>query len=163
MTLLLKNLLFTCVVPGTVAGFVPWLLVRSQTPGSGSARLAAWVLYAVGLAIYAWCVWDFATFGRGTPAPIDAPKRLVVRGLYHWTRNPMYVGVLSVILAWATRFGSTGVLAYAAGVFACFHTFVVVYEEPHLAGEFGAEYERYRREVGRWLPRLVRRSPGGGQ
>ena len=60
--------------------------------------LSALALLAFGGAIYAWCVWDFAVFGRGTPAPIDAPKKLVVRGLYRYTRNPIYLGVLTVLL-----------------------------------------------------------------
>jgi protein-S-isoprenylcysteine O-methyltransferase Ste14 len=111
-------------------------------------------LLVLGAAIYAWCVWDFATFGRGTPAPIDAPKRLVVRGLYHHTRNPMYVGVLSVTLGWAVLFQSPPILLYAAALWIGFHTFVVLYEEPHLLSVFGREYEDYCSAVGRWLPRL---------
>ena len=82
MLLFLKNLVFTLVVPGTVAGYVPWLIVRGQPIGSRGCLLASLALFTVGGTIYLWCVWDFASFGRGTPAPIDAPKKLVVRGLY---------------------------------------------------------------------------------
>ena len=102
--------------------------------------------------IYLWCVWDFATFGRGTPAPIDAPKCLVVRGLYRYTRNPTYVGVLSIVVAWAVMFQAVTVLGYAVCVAPCFHLFVVVYEEHHLALQFGDEYHEYCAHVGRWLP-----------
>jgi protein-S-isoprenylcysteine O-methyltransferase Ste14 len=98
MALLLKNLLFTFLVPGTVAGLLPWTIAGDATPTTGATLPLAILFFALGLAIYAWCVWDFASFGRGTPAPIDAPKRLVVRGLYRYTRNPMYVGVLTVLL-----------------------------------------------------------------
>lgn len=156
MPLLLKNLLFTVLVPGTVAGYVPWLLTREDAFRWGAGAALALLLFATGGAIYSWCVWDFAAFGRGTPAPIDAPKSLVVRGLYRYTRNPMYLGVLTVILAWAVLFGEWRLLVYAACVGACFQLFVVFYEEPHLRRTFGDSYEEYRARVGRWLPRIGR-------
>lgn len=154
MALLLKNLVFTLLVPGTVAGYLPWWIARDRPLASGAALAAAIALLAVGGAIYAWCVWDFATFGRGTPAPIDAPRRLVVRGLYRYTRNPMYVGVLTVVLGQAALFRSMGLLVYAVVVAMCFHLFVTAYEEPRLADEFGSAYETYRSRVPRWLPSL---------
>ena len=80
MLLLLKNLLFTVVVPGTVAVYVPLLVGRTRGVPSTPSLLAGGIVLAIGALIYGWCVWDFATFGRGTPAPIDPPKRLVVRG-----------------------------------------------------------------------------------
>ena len=107
----------------------------------------------VGAGIYLWCVWDFATFGRGTPAPIDAPKRLVVRGLYRYLRNPMYVGVLTVIIGWCVFFGLSVLFAYFVAVAAMFHLFVLFYEEPTLHRRFGSEYDNYCRSVHRWLPR----------
>jgi len=156
MLLLLKNLVFTVLVPGTVGVYLPWALARGRTPASGLVLAAAAVVLALGGAIYAWCVWDFATFGRGTPAPLDAPKRLVVRGLFRWVRNPMYVGVLTVILGWAILFRSTAVLVYAVLVAAVFHGFVFFYEEPKLRQLFGADYDAYCARVGRWLPRIGR-------
>src|SRR5215510_2723117 len=149
MILLLKNLLFTLVVPGTVAVYLPLLIAQHHPPVSGSVLVIALAALALGGAIYAWCVWDFATVGRGTPAPIDAPKRLVVRGLYRYTRNPMYVGVLLVILGWAVLFRTAALCLYALVVGMCFHLFVVLYEEPHLQQEFGGEYDDYRGQVGR--------------
>jgi protein-S-isoprenylcysteine O-methyltransferase Ste14 len=156
--LLLKNFLFTVFVPGTVAVSVPLLLARDRVPVAGPVRAPAVLALAAGALVYAWCVWDFATFGRGTPAPIDAPKRLVVRGLYRVTRNPMYVGVLGVILGWTLWFGSALLAAYGLVVWSCFQSFVVFYEEPHLRRVFGGEYEAYCARVGRWLPRLGRRA-----
>ena len=153
MTLLLKNFLFTLLVPGTVAVVAPLFFMQGATPAEGLQRVLAWLVLALGGAIYGWCVWDFARFGRGTPAPIDAPRRLVVRGLYRYTRNPMYLGVLTVILGWVALFGSLPLLGYAIVVASCFHAFTVLYEEPHLTGEFGAEYEQYCARVGRWIPR----------
>jgi protein-S-isoprenylcysteine O-methyltransferase Ste14 len=151
VTLLLKNLLFTLVMPGTVAVYLPlWLLAGEPSAVGPSLWLGA-LLIAAGASVYLWCVWDFATFGRGTPAPIDAPKKLVVRGLYRYTRNPMYVGVVTVIAGWALVYRSATLLGYGAIVATCFTVFVVLYEEPHLSRVFGAEYDDYKRRVGRWL------------
>ena len=162
MLLFLKNLLFTVLVPGTVAGWVPWGMVRRRglVVAGGWPLPAGALLGAAGIAIYLWCLWDFAVAGRGTPAPIDPPTRLVVRGLYRYVRNPMYVGVLAVIAAWALLFRSTAVLEYGAAVCAGFTLFVVLVEEPLLRRRFGAAYADYCRDVGRWLPRIARRQPG---
>lgn len=150
MVLLLKNLLFTVIVPGTVAVYVPLLVLRDRPFASTIESAIAVAAFAIGGCIYAWCLWDFASFGKGTPAPIDAPKRLVVRGLYRYTRNPMYVGVLSVILGWAVLFRAAEMFLYLVVVGVCFHAFVVLYEERHLRREFGSEYEDYCSRVGRW-------------
>jgi protein-S-isoprenylcysteine O-methyltransferase Ste14 len=154
--LLLKNLLFTIVAPGTVAVLMPLLIAGDEPSATGGALAVALVLLGLGASIYAWCVWDFASYGRGTPAPIDAPKRLVIRGLYRFTRNPMYLGVLTVILGWAVFFEAASVACYAVIVSACFHTFIRLYEEPHLTREFGGQYSAYTAQVGRWLPRRPR-------
>lgn len=153
MALLLKNLLFTLVVPGTVAVYLPLWIAGDREIATGGVLAFALLLLLAGAGSYAWSVWDFATFGRGTPAPIDAPKRLVVRGLYHYTRNPMYVGVLSVVCGFALLYRTPSVLLYALVVVTAFNLFVRLYEEPHLAREFGEEYRDYCRRVGRWLPR----------
>ena len=160
MRLLLKNVLFTLVVPGTVAFYFPLLIAADLPPAAGPRFLVALALLAAGTAIYLWCVWDFATFGRGTPAPIDAPKRLVVRGLYRYVRNPMYVGVLTVLAGWMVLFGSPELIAYGLCVGIAFHLFVVLYEERRLGQLFGAEYHDYCARVGRWLPRIPPRHPG---
>lgn len=158
MLLALKNLLFTVLVPGTVAGYVPWLVTRGESLSWGAGTALALLLFAAGGAIYFWCLWDFASFGRGTPAPIDAPKKLVVRGLYRYTRNPMYLGVLTVILGWAVLFQALGLLIYGACVGSCFHLFVVYYEEPQLRRTFGESYRQYQARVSRWLPKIGRGS-----
>jgi protein-S-isoprenylcysteine O-methyltransferase Ste14 len=162
VALLLKNLLFTLVVPGTVGVYLPLWIARGSTPATGARLGASLLLLAAGGALYAWCVWDFARFGRGTPAPLDAPQRLVVRGPYRHVRNPMYVAVLAVILGFALRFGSAALLLYAAAVAAAFRAFVVLYEEPHLARAFGAEYDAYRARVRRWRPALRPAAAGSG-
>jgi protein-S-isoprenylcysteine O-methyltransferase Ste14 len=157
--LFLKNLLFTVIVPGTVAVYVPLGLApgRGGWPARwGVAQYAALLPLACGCAAYLWCLWDFAAFGRGTPAPLDAPRRLVARGLYRYVRNPMYVGVLLVIAGWALLFRSTLILGYGAVVALIFHLFVVAVEEPTLRGKFGRSYEQYCRDVGRWVPKVRR-------
>src|SRR5262245_18086848 len=143
-------------MPGTVGVYLPTWIVRGRNIADGPSFFAGCLLLLLGASIYAWCVWDFATFGRGSPAPIDAPKRLVVRGLYRYSRNPMYVGVLTVILGWSAIFRSTAVTLYALVIGVFFQTFVMVYEEPHLRAAFGGEYEAYRARVGRWIPRMRR-------
>ena len=124
--LLLKNLLFTVVVPGTLAVYVPLRVAQNRfSPASGLTFAIALAMLVAGGAIYAWCVWDFAAFGRGTPAPIDAPKKLVIRGLYRFIRNPMYVGALTVMLAWAVLFQATTLFLYALSFGVGFHLFIV--------------------------------------
>lgn len=156
MALLVKNLLFTLVVPASVAVFLPLWLVSACDPLVGADLWIGVGLMVLGALIYFWCLWDFAVHGRGTPAPIDAPGRLVVRGLYRHTRNPMYLGVLTVILGWLLAYQTAGLLIYFLCVAVGFHLAVVLYEEPTLSRKFGEEYAAYRQAVGRWLPRRSR-------
>jgi protein-S-isoprenylcysteine O-methyltransferase Ste14 len=117
-------------------------------------QVAAMVLGAAGAAIALWCIFTFATIGKGTPAPFDPPRRLVIRGPYRFVRNPMYVGA-GLALASATLFyGSWTLLVYAGLFFLATHLFVLSYEEPTLRRTFGADYEAYCRQVHRWLPSL---------
>ena len=152
MLLFLKNLVFTLVVPATAAVYIPWLMAGHREMASLALASTALPLLIAGGAIYLWCVRDFAAYGRGTPAPIDAPKRLVVRGLYRYTRNPMYLGVLTVILGWAVLFQALSLVLYAVILGVAFHLFIVFYEEPHLRKTFGDEYAAYCSRVSRWLP-----------
>lgn len=154
LLLFLKNLIFTVLVPGTVAVYLPLRIAEGRSSASPWAVALALPVFSVGAAIYAWCLWDFAAFGRGTPAPIDAPNKLVVRGLYRHMRNPMYVGVLTVILGWTVVFQTLALPAYALIVGVVFHLVVILYEERHLHDTFGEEYDSYRTRVGRWLPKL---------
>ena len=152
MLLFVKNLLFTVLVPGTVAVFVPLFVLDHAAAEISVGALAGGLLVLIGATIYFWCLWDFATVGRGTPAPIDPPKHLVIRGLYRHTRNPMYVGVLCVIAGWALFFQAQPFAIYWLCTATFFHLFVVLYEEPHLKLIFGPTYEEYCAQVGRWLP-----------
>jgi protein-S-isoprenylcysteine O-methyltransferase Ste14 len=154
MMLFLKNLLFTLLVPGTAAVYVPLLLAEGRVPEAGPVLLLALAFFVTGVFIYAWCVWDFAAFGRGTPAPFDPPRKLVVRGLYRYTRNPMYLGILTLLLGWALMFQTPPLAIYAFCSAIGFQLFIVLYEERGLERQYGAEYDIYCSRVGRWLPRM---------
>jgi protein-S-isoprenylcysteine O-methyltransferase Ste14 len=154
LNLLLKNLLFTVLVPGTVAFWVPWYLVRNLSAPSIHQLLIALPAFMAGLVIYVGTVWNFARIGRGTPAPIDAPRKLIVQGPHRFVRNPMYLGVLSVILGWAIAFRSMPLMLYLVAVAIAFHLAVLLVEEPSLRRQFGAEFASYCSAVRRWLPGL---------
>ncbi|HXV43296.1 MAG TPA: isoprenylcysteine carboxylmethyltransferase family protein [Anaerolineae bacterium] len=155
---LLKTLLFTVLVPGSVTIILPYLLLNSRLPpltiNLGPARFLGWGPIVSGAIIYLWCAWDFAAAGQGTPLPADPPKMLVAAGLYRRVRNPMYMGVLQLILGQAILFGSLLLLGYGALLWLAFHLFIIYYEEPTLKRLFGPAYEQYRAEVPRWLPQL---------
>jgi protein-S-isoprenylcysteine O-methyltransferase Ste14 len=92
-------------------------------------------------------------------------KTLVVRGLYRVVRNPMYVGVLLILIGESMGFSSLAIFQYTLVVWLMFHVFVIFYEEPALRKKFGAAYEEYRRSVSRWIPtgrfKLDPDPPGG--
>ena len=141
-------------------------LVLIYLPGrllswSGMARPAAiakpqvvgMVIGAAGAAVALWCIFTFAMIGKGTPAPFDPPRRLVIRGPYRFARNPMYLGAGLALASAALFYESLPLLGYAGLFFLAAHAFVVWYEEPTLRRTFGQEYEVYCRQVGRWWPR----------
>jgi len=151
----LKSILFFILAPGMVAGYIPLALLRIGSKIQiGSLSYLAFPLWIIGVLTLVWCFWDFVQKGKGTPAPIEPPKELVVSGLYKYIRNPMYVGVLLVIIGHFLWFGYWNLLIYAIVVFFGFHTFVTYYEEPTLKRKFGAAYEEYRKRVPRWIPRF---------
>ena len=107
---------------------------------------------AAGLCILLWCVRDFYVAGKGTLAPWDPPTTLVRAGLYRFTRNPMYVGVLTLVSGWTLSSGSRTLAVYTAGLALAFHLRVIFYEEPWLQRQFPNEWQAYRAKVSRWLP-----------
>ncbi len=152
---LLKTLLFTILVPGFVALRVPYLLLgQTYSPTRGPRAWAGVLCIILGASIYFRCAWEFAVHGLGTPAPIAPTKFLVVSGLHRYVRNPMYLGVLLVILGQAVLFHAPQVAEYGALCILLAHLFVLYYEEPTLRKQFGDSYEEYRRSVPRWIPRL---------
>ena len=157
MRLFLKAALFTAVVPGTVAVLVPLVLKGDRAVASGVTLGLAVCLFALGIGLYLRCVWDFAVSGGGTPAPIDAPKRLVTNGVYRYSRNPIYIAELTLIAGWAILFTAPIIVAYGVVLFVVLSLAVRRYEEPRLARQFGDQYAAYTAETGRWLPRLRRK------
>jgi protein-S-isoprenylcysteine O-methyltransferase Ste14 len=153
---LIKTLVFTLVMPGTVGLYVPQALKNNATKVPPVFEWVGLGLFICGAAIYLWCAWDFVSKGLGTPAPIDAPRVLLVKGLYRFTRNPMYVGVLAMILSQALYYGAALVALYGSAVLAGFELFVRFYEEPTLRRLFGEQYEDYCHKVPRWIVPLTR-------
>ena len=151
---ILKTIIFTLIVPGTFAVLIPYLLVSKFDSGNLSNYLlfsvAGIFLLCIGVGIYLWCAWEFAR-AQGTPAPIDPPKELVVKGLYKFTRNPMYVGVICILLGESLFFGSPAILLYLGSMFIVFQAFIMLYEEKTLTRKFGDGYRKYCESVPRWF------------
>lgn len=156
-SLALRNVLFTIVVPGTVVGLLPALVLEPAASFSINGWRAAGLPFLLaGIAMYFWCLWHFARSGNGTPAPTDPPKYLVARGPYRWVRNPMYLGVWSMLIGEMIVFASRNLGLYLLIVALWQHLFVVLYEERTLARRFGIAYNDYCRAVPRWVPRIRR-------
>jgi protein-S-isoprenylcysteine O-methyltransferase Ste14 len=154
---LLKTLVFTIVVPGTVAVVIPrYLMGGFPSPAPGTLPALGCFAILLGVSIYFRCAWEFAVRGLGTPAPIAPTKFLVVSGPHRYVRNPMYLGVALVILGEAGLFRSSHLAEYTAVMLLIAHVFVIQYEEPTLHRQFGESYDEYRRTVPRWIPRLRR-------
>lgn len=152
---ILRSLLFLILAPGMVAGYIPLAFLRRGSQlETGIFAYLAFPLWLLGSVILLWSFWNFLIQGRGTPAPIDPPKEMVATGFYRYVRNPMYVGVLAIIIGHFLWFGYWNLLIYAIIVFLAFHAFVTYYEEPTLRRKFGASYENYLKRVPRWIPRF---------
>jgi protein-S-isoprenylcysteine O-methyltransferase Ste14 len=155
----LGSILFFLIAPGTVAGLVPWSITRWRLGAPfGGAEISRWLgaaLIAVGLmpliASFARFAWD----GLGTPAPVAPPSRLVVSGFYRRVRNPMYVALLIVLSGEALFLADIRIFYWALVFWTACHLFVLAYEEPTLKRKFGGEYQTYRANVPRWLPRAI--------
>jgi protein-S-isoprenylcysteine O-methyltransferase Ste14 len=152
--LFLRALMAFLILPGTFAGLVPACIVAGDSWRAGGS-LPGLVPLAIGLAILLWCVRDFYVAGKGTLAPWDPPRRLVIVGLYRFVRNPMYVGILVLLIGWAWWAGSWMLACYAALLGVAFHLRVVLYEEPRLRRQFDGQWAEYAGKVSRWMPRGI--------
>lgn len=145
------------------AGFVwlwAWLATRAR---SFDARLPVslppwlrpigFVVASAGALLAGTCIATFVTRGRGTPAPFDPPREFVASGPYRYVRNPMYVGAAAVIVGAGLILSSPSIVLLALAFLLTMHLVVVLYEEPTLAGKFGASYQEYKSLVHRWLVR----------
>jgi protein-S-isoprenylcysteine O-methyltransferase Ste14 len=160
----LGSAVFLVAVPGVVAGLLPWWIthweLRPPFFGLELTRAVGAVLIVAGVPGLVGSFAHFALEGLGTPAPIAPPQHLVVTGLYRYVRNPMYVAVAAIILGQGLVLADERLIVYAALFWLAVHLFVVTYEEPTLQQTFGAEYEAYRANVPRWIPR---RTPWAGK
>jgi protein-S-isoprenylcysteine O-methyltransferase Ste14 len=148
---------FFVVAPGTVVGLGPWLITRWEITGSGLPwrllQAIGVVLIVAGLIPPVHAFVQFVKAG-GTPMPIAPTQRLVVTGFNRYVRNPMYLGLIVVMLGQALLFGSLALVLWAAAFWIITASFVRWYEEPTLVDEYDGEYEEYRRHVHAWLPRV---------
>lgn len=162
--MLARAVTYSTLFIGLLLVFLPArLLARvgvTAPPVFGLKQAVGLAVAAVGAALAVWCVLAFALLGKGTPAPFDPPRRLVVRGPYRFVRNPMYLGAAIALAGAALSYRSLALAAYAGVFLLMTHVLVVSYEEPTLRETFGADYEGYCRRVRRWWPRLSAGSTG---
>ena len=157
MFILVRAITYSALFMGIVLVFLPARLLSFAGIARPEVLEARHIIGAIitvgGVALVLWCVLTFAIVGKGTAAPFDPPRRLVVRGPYTVVRNPIYIGAGLALVGASLFYGSLALLGYTAVFFLVSHLFVILYEEPTLRRTFGTEYEEYCREVGRWLPR----------
>lgn len=151
-----RNLLFTILQPGMVAGLIPWFIARRAFADTfaipfGIGQYLGITITAIGAGITLHCIARFAIEGRGTLSPADPTRQLVLHGLYRFTRNPMYIGVTLTLVGEAVFTGSASLWIYSGSIFAVFNIYIIYWEEPRLRKDFGSSYEAYCRRVRRWL------------
>lgn len=151
--------LFTLLLPGMVTIVVPYFILRITNELAIRAGLflqtVSIIFWLAGMVILLYCIWGFAFYGKGTLAAIAPPKILVVKGLYRYTRNPMYLAVILMLLSESIFFISPYLLIYTVLVFLSFNLYVLFYEEPHLKKVFGEEYRKYNDVVPRWSIKIT--------
>src|SRR5512138_2331786 len=159
--MLIRHLLSIALLPFVVVVIVPrYLLARDVVdpvpPATAlivGGRVTGALVFALGLALFTWCVVLFARVGRGTLAPWDPTKRLVVVGPYRHVRNPMITGVCLMLAGEALFFHSARIGYWLLLFLAINQAYFLLLEEPLLLARFGDDYARYRAAVPRWLPR----------
>lgn len=163
MLLWIRALFFTILIPGMVAGYVPYLFMLNRLPDMniGQFHLTGILAMVVGILIYLLTVISFLIRGKGTPAIWftkvisfiigEEPMKMVSTGLYKYSRNPMYLGVITTVAAEGVYFQYSILLWYALALFIIFTMVIVFIEEPHLEEKFGEEYRNYKKRTRRWL------------
>jgi protein-S-isoprenylcysteine O-methyltransferase Ste14 len=157
MFLFARAVTYATLFVSLVLVFLPARVLRASgmasPPAIGAWQVAGMIVGLAGAALALWCILTFVFVGRGTPAPFDPPRRLVMRGPYHLVRNPMYIGAAIAVSGAALFYNSVALLGYAGVFLLMTHLLVVGYEEPTLRRTFGEAYTAYCRNVGRWWPR----------
>lgn len=157
LLVLARALTYSTLFVGLLLVFLPARVLSWSgivRPAIGVLQVVGLVLGAAGATLAVWCVMTFVVLGRGTPAPFDPPRRLVVKGPYRAVRNPMYLGAGLALAAAALFYQSLVLLVYTALFLLAAHLLVIWYEEPTLRRTFGPDYESYCQRVLRWWPRL---------
>lgn len=147
--LALRALFAFLLLPGLMAGVFPALIARIPSHRFEPTAFG-WIPMVLGLSILVAAVVSFYRRGHGTLAPWDPPTRLVVQDLYRFNRNPMYVGIMLMLMGWCGLAGSLWILFYAAGLFLAFHLRIVLYEEREMQRLFPEDWPQYRSHVPRW-------------
>ena len=156
ISLLFRNLFFTILQPGLVAGLIPYFLLGDRVKyvfqsEFGLPQYFGSLLFFIGLIIMIQCILQFAFEGKGTLSPADPTKKLVIKGLYQYSRNPMYIGVMMMLIGEAVFFEAGRFWFYVVGIGLVFNLFILLVEEPRLKRDFGDEYATYCRKVRRWI------------
>jgi protein-S-isoprenylcysteine O-methyltransferase Ste14 len=145
--------IFSFILPITVLVIVPLWIEKDWTADIRLSFFCGSIVILVGLTIMTLCISSFIRIGKGTLAPWSPTKKLVIKGLYRYVRNPMILGVFIVLLGEALALKSQNILLWAASFFVINTIYFIVYEEPDLEDRFGDEYREYKKHVSRWLPR----------
>lgn len=147
----------TIIVPSVIDFLIPFLILNAasetEVPPIGLIEIGSILLAVIGICMVVWVSITFVSRGKGTPVPLIPPTEFVAGGLYRWVRNPMYVGLLLVILAEAVFFRSAWLLLYAFLLWLPVHSATVFIEEPQLERRFGNAYLKYKSATPRWIPR----------
>lgn len=152
--------LLSLVLPVTVLILVPVYLEGQFSIPFLPTFLFGLVFVGIGLTIMVLTIRSFARIGKGTLAPWSPTKKLVITGLYRYVRNPMILGVLTVLAGEAIAVSSWRLTLWAAIFFGINTVYFILYEEPDLERKFGDEYREYKKHVPRWIPRSQPYQPG---
>ncbi|MBI1769768.1 MAG: isoprenylcysteine carboxylmethyltransferase family protein [Bacteroidetes bacterium] len=153
MFVVLKNII-SFILPVTVLILIPRWIEKNWVIQNTFQLVGGTIIISIGLTIMAFCIRSFIRIGKGTLAPWSPPKNFVVVGLYRYVRNPMILGVLTVLIGEATMFGSMPILKWTAAFFLINTIYFFVLEEPQLEERFGEDYRIYKNYVNRWIPRI---------
>lgn len=153
----LKSILFGLVSGVIMMIIAPYLLavlndnLNFPVYNNLLSSIIGFILFILGVSIFIYCSALFSKLGKGTPAPVEPPKKLVITGIYRFTRNPIYIGYFFIFLAEFLIFGRLLLLFYLAFMIISIHLYVVYYEEPILKKRFGDSYIEYTKKVPRWI------------
>ncbi len=152
----LKTILYMGFMHGFFTYYFPYQIASRDFLIFNTQAFAYFAIpfYSIGTLIIIWCSADMIQKGKGTPAHFDPPKKLIINGLYRYTRNAIYVGAMCVLLGHILWFGSGLVVLYFFLFLLAYQILITLIEEPILRNTFGDEYEEYCRRVPRWIPRI---------